>query len=284
MKKALPILLAVIMVAAISVPVYADNFVGSIEAKIAPETGVIEVPHGEGGSKAVKALIVETEDTDDIIEGVPDELQRASADELTFYVTSVAEKDEAVTPEIKEALESSEKQINAVSNVSELGGGSVSEEIDEAIKEFNDENGAAVDKNDLVVSDLFDASLVLNDEVLQKLAVGQSCAFLIKPGFAKGDFFVLLHNTEGMNWEVVKNVEWVTVDGEDYLKIIIDHLSVFALAVEKQAELPVKPDAPQAPQTDIGTDIHFLYAGIAVLCIGAAAFFFVKAGKKSKAD
>ena len=283
MKKALSIILAVVLMAAMSVSAFADNFTPSIEQKTAPEIGIVEVSDGHGGSKACSALIVTTANTDNIIQGVPGQNQ-SSSDELIFYVISVAEREAAVVPEITAALESAESQVKAVSNVGQLGGGSVSAKINEEIKAFNVANATDINADDLVVSDLFDASLVLNETTIHKLAEGQSCAFMIKPNFSKNDFFAVLHNTEGTSWEVIENVEWVTVDGEDYLKVTVDHLSAFALVVEKTVDLPVDPQGPNSPQTNNKDGYMFLFAGIAVLCVGIAVFFFVQAKKRRKAQ
>ena len=273
MKKALSILLAVVIMATMSVSVFAAPFVDSIEAKAAPE--IVKIKYGDN---YYGALIIDGQ-SGNPEEGVPLYDDNAGSSLLEFYVISAAEKSQAALPEISEKLVSAQNQIKAVSDLGKLSAG-LDKDILKVIDEFYGNTKNKIGITDLVVSDLFDASFVRDKARLEQLKEGQKARFMIKPSFTKNDFFVILHNTEGTNWEVVDEVEW-TAEGN--LIITVDKLSVFAIALEKQADLPVDPKGPDSPQTENQNSMKYLYAGVAVLCVGTAIFFFVKAKKKRTA-
>ncbi len=258
------------MMAAMSVSVFADNFVPSIEQKTAPE--VVEVKEG---SKSYGAVIIDSK-TEKTEEGVPMYNKNAGSTILEFFVISAAEKSQAVLPEIKQNVTNAENQINKATDLGKLDAG-LDKDIEKVIDEFYGNSQDKIGVADLVVSDLFDASLVRDKAKLEQVDEGQKIRFMIKPSFTKSDFFVLLHNTDGTNWEVVNDVEWTD---EGYLIVTVDKLSVFAIAVERTEDLPVDPHGPDSPQTNNKDGYKFLYAGIAVLCVGVAVFFFVKAKKR----
>ncbi len=274
MKKALSIILAVVVMTTMSLSVFAANFVDSIEAKTAPE--VIQIKEGDN---SYGVLIIDSK-TEKTVKGVPMYDKNVGDTMLEFYIVSAAEKSQAILPEISENIINAEKQIKNAANLGELADG-LDKDIKKVIDEFYGDSEDKIDITDLVVSDLFDASLVRNKSRLEQVDDGQDVRFMIKPNFTKNDFFVLLHNTEGTNWEVVNDVEWTD---EGYLIITVDSLSAFAIAVEKTADLPVDPDSPDSPQTNNEDGYNFLYAGIAVICVGTAVFFFVKAKKRRIAE
>lgn len=270
MKKALSIILAVVLMATMSVSVFAANFVDSIEAKTAPD--IVEV---KDGGKSFGALIINSQ-SEKTEEGVPMYDKNAGSTLLEFFVISAAEKSQAPLPVITENLTKAQNQIQGAADLGKLTAG-IDRDIEKVIDDFYGDSKDKIDITDLVVSDLFDASLVRDKAQLEQVKNGQKVRFMLKPSFTKNDFFVLLHNTDGTNWEVVNDVEWTD---EGYLIITVDKLSVFAFAVEKTADLPVDPDGPDSPQTNHEDGYKFLFAGIAALCVGVAVFFFVKSKKK----
>jgi len=273
MKKALSIILAVAMIATMSISVLAVDFVGSIEAKTAPE--VVKMKYG---NKSYGALIVDSQ-TGEIKEGITLYDKNAGNTLLELYIGSVAEKSEAPLKEVSDSLTNAQQQIKNADNIGKLSAG-LETKINNKIAEFFGNSSDKADISDLVVSDLFDVSIIRNKEILEQLENNQKITFTIKPSFTKNDFFMLLHNTSGTNWEVVNDVEW-TEDGN--LKVSVDSLSAFALVVEKNADLPVDPDGPTSPQTNNRDNFKFLYIGLAVICVGASAFFIIKAKKSRKA-
>jgi len=274
MKKALSIILAVAMIATMNISVLAADFVGSIEAKTAPEVVTIK-----DGGNSYAAVIIDSK-TEQIEEGVSTYDKNASSTILEFFLVSAAEKSQAVLPEITENVNNAEQQIKQATDLGALTEG-LDKDIENVIDAFYGDSKDKIGISDLVVSDLFDASLGRNKAKLEQVGDGQKVRFMIKPSFTKNDFFVLLHNTDGTNWEVVNDVEWTD---EGYLIVTVDKLSVFAIAVEKTADLPVDPDGPDSPQTNNQDNFKFLYIGLAVICVGASAFFIIKAKKNRKAQ
>ncbi|MDO4811167.1 MAG: hypothetical protein Q3985_04405 [Eubacteriales bacterium] len=270
MKKVLSLILAIVTMAAMSVSAFAVPFVDSIEVKTAPKIIEVKIDGKSYGAVIIDASTEETES------GVPMYDKSAAGTDFEFYVVSSADKEQAVLPEIAQNLTSAEEQIKNASDLGQLSVG-LDKDIQKAIDTFYGNSAGKISITDLIVSDLFDASLVEGKDHLAQLDSNQRIRFMFKPNFAKNDFFVLLHNTEGTNWEVVNDVEWTD---EGYLVVTVDSLPAFAIAMEKTADLPIDKDGPNAPQTDIGTGFNPIYAGIAVVCVGIAAFFFVKSKKK----
>ena len=270
MKKIISSLLACALLLVLCLPTIAATVVPSIEVKPAPEVVDIIVE-----DNPYAAVVIEDKDGGEQI-GVPGYKEDGGTTILEFYLISAAEKDSAILPDMTDGLNSAEEQIKAAPHVGELNEG-LEEKLDQKLDEFykGAEDRATVD--DLVVSDLFLASLVRDKALVEAVEAGKEVKFKIKPTmFTEDDFFVLLHNPEGSDWEVVESVEW-TPDG--CLLISVDALWSFAIVLEKTVAIP---DGPDGPQTDIATFFRFEYAVIAVLALGAAAVFIVNARKSRK--
>ena len=263
--------MAAILMVSLGITAFAETslFVGSIEAKTAPE--VIEITVDD---KVFAAIVIDDE-SDETVFGVPMLDENGDTTILEFVVISAAEKSEAALDVIKENITNSENQIKSVNNLGELTEG-LDKKIEAAIDVFYGDAKDKIELRDLVISDLFDASLVRDKDHLEQVAEGQKVRFMMKPNFTKNDFFVLLHNTDGTNWEVVEDVEWTE---EGNLIVTVDKLSVFAVALERTEDLPVDPNGPASPQTGDINPINFVYIGIAVLCVAVAVYFFVKSRK-----
>lgn len=273
MKKISVVLMAVILTAAMGLSAFAADFVPSIEAKTAPE--VVEI---ESEGESYGSLVIEGED-DSSVEGVPMYDENAEDTILEFYLISAAEKTKAILPQIEADLTNSQKQIAAASDLGKLDEG-LDEAIMVKIDEFYGDSDEKIGVEDLVVSDLFDASLIRDKKVMEQIESGKNVRFIISPNVTKDEFFVLLHNIGGEHWEAVNTVQW-TNDGK--LMITVNKLDVFAIAVVKNADIPIETDDPGSPQTGSGSGMNFFYAGIAVLCVGAAVVFFTLAKKKRTA-
>lgn len=274
MKRAVSIILAVAMFATMSASVFANNFVPSIEQKTAPK--VIEImvdgtPYG---------AVVMDKETEEIKEGAKLYDKNGSSTILEFITISAAEKMQVALPEIIQSITSAENQIKNVPDIGSLDA-DLGREIQKKIDDFYGDAQDKIEISSLVISDLFNASLVRDKVRIEPVEDGQKVRFIIEPNFGKDDFFVLLNNTDGTNWKVVDDVKFTD---EGYLVITTDKLSVFAIAVEKAEDLPVDPHGPNSPQTSNQDSYAFLYAGFAVLCVGVAVFFFVKSKKRSKAQ
>lgn len=251
MKKITATLLAISMLMVLFVPAFADNFVNSIEVKLAPS--IVNQKTDDGNTFA--AIILNTTDNDNkavltlngipfvIKEYVPEYTDEGNSGSLEFCITSAAEVESAILPEIKEQIKNAEEQIRKVEELGQLDEG-IGESIEAQINTFYVDSAEKIDVTDLIVSDLFSAAFVYNKESLLQLADSQKIQFMITPEFTKDDFFVLLQNVDGNHWVVINDLEWTK---EGYLVIRADKLSVFAIVREKSADLSVDSNAPIAP-------------------------------------
>lgn len=263
---------------------FAVVFSPSIEAKNAPE--IVKVKFN---GTPVAALFVD--DNGNVLDGVPSfdadaednimELVVVSySDILKTAVTGSPASDTCISAIFDGVLNAIE-QIQAVPNVADLCEG-LDEQIQNKIDEFFGDDAEKFTFDDIEVSDVFDASIIMNKAEVLHTFNGRNVRFRIKPGiFKRGDFFLLLHNTEGRDWRVENDTYW---EDEDTLVITTDRLSAFAFVVEKQPDLSVDPDDPRSPQTGNAVNTNFLYVGISAFCILAAGYCFVEAAKKAKVE
>ena len=257
------------LLAALCVPALAAVAVPSIEVKPAPEVVDFYI---EGDPDPYAAIVIKDKQGDDVI-GVPGYKENGSSTILEFYLISAAEKDSAILSDMTDGLNTAEDQIKSTNNIGNLGEG-LDEKLDQKLDDFYNGADDRATVQDLVISDLFLASLVRDKAVIEAIEEGKEVKFMIKPTlFTEDDFFALLHSEDGADWDIVENVEW-TDDG--CLVITVDTLWSFAIVLEKSVAIP---DGPDGPQTDIGTFFCFEYAVIAVLALGAAVVFAVNAQK-----
>ena len=250
MKKIAVILLTIVLIAVLNISALALDFVGSIEAKLAPQ--IVEQTAPDGTTCAVlifdpeddleKALIFTVNGEPFIVtDHVPLFSKDSGPDLLEFCVTALTE--EALLPEIREKLDNAKEQLQNVENLGELDEG-MDEAIEERITAFFGDSQNRIAPTDLVISDVFSAEFVYDKNTFVQVQADQKIQFMFKPNFTKDDFFILLYNPEGTTWEVVTDYEWTE---EGYLIVRVNQPSVFAFAVEKPVDLSVAPDAPEAP-------------------------------------
>ena len=270
MKKALVVILIASLLCCMSLTATAADFAPSVEAKTAPE--IVEIVIED---KSYGTIIINQ--TDEFVEGVPIYKKDSGNTILELYMISLAEKEQAILPEITDRLTEAEKEIKSASDLGKLDEG-LDKELKEEIDKFYGDSKDKIAVEDIVVCDLFDASLVRDKLKLEWINDGENVRFMIKTNFSQNDFFVLLHSMNEKEWEIVKDIEW-TEDGS--LLVTVDQLGVFAFAVARPADLPVDPHGPDSPQTGMTTrEAQFLYMGIAIVCVGVAVIFFVKAKRE----
>lgn len=315
MKTTFRIFVTFALLLSLCLTTVAVDFTPSVEVKLAPE--VVEVEY-EG--KPVAAELIDI-NTGDVVDGVPMYDPSFYSDDtiLEFFIIPFSELKDAALEDISEGLLDAVKQIKAAPLVTDLCEG-LEEQILRQIELYylgeayygnngndkgngkgngkgNNGNHYGNDKNgdngnhygnhkirieDLIISHVFDASFVRDRAELVHTVEGQKVRFRIKTNFKKGEFFILLHNTEGTTWRVEEDLELYD-DGT--LVVTTDHLSVFAFVIEKQPDFSVDPNGPRSPQTgSIEASPRYMYFGISVLCILAAGYLFVKAAKKAKAE
>lgn len=242
-KKLAALLLAVVLVTAISVPVMAAEFTPSVEAKPAPE---VETQTGSDGKEY--AAIIRDENGDEVA-GIP-------TGSLT--VTPVSEADEAPS-EIKEQLEAAYEQMNSVDSLTDL-----SPDLEAVIKEVSPD----ITVNDLVVRDLFDVSV--DGEFAEHLAQeGNSITIRFTLSADADGLAAILHNVKGTTWETIPN-DRITRNNDNTVDVVFDSLSPIAFLFDEKA-LSVDPNGPKSPQTgEYDSHMAIWIAGGCVVVAGAA--------------
>lgn len=268
MKRIISVLLALMMLAMLGIPAFATDFVASVEAKTAPE--LVEQTDDEGNPAAALYVNEKGEPT----EGIE---RYRKGDDAGFYLLSAAERKSAEFDRVKNRLAKTLKELAVAENPGKLDDG-MKKKLGEKIDAFyGDGDKPSVDE--LVVSDVFDASLIQKRELIS-VPDGKRVRFGIKPGFGEDSFFILLNRKENGEWDVVDDVAW-TDDG--CLLITSDSLDTFAVLVEKKPNMQLIPGGPDSPITgDEGsraTSINILYGAVAVLFAGATVCFFFRARK-----
>lgn len=242
-KKLSALLLAVVLVTALSVPAFAAEFTPSVEAKPAPE---IETQIGSDGKAYV--AIIRDKNGDEVV-GIPSG---------SLIVTPVSEADEAPA-EIKAQLKAAYAQMNSVDSLTDL-----SPDLKEVIKEVS----PGITVNDLVVRDLFDVSV--DGEFAEHLAKdGNSITIRFILSANSDGLAAILHNVKGTEWETIPN-DRITRNENNTVDVVFDSLSPIAFLFDEKA-LSVDPNGPKSPQTG-ESDSHMAIwiAGGCVVVAGAA--------------
>lgn len=252
MKKVLSLLLMVMLLFTLAVPAMPLEFVPSVQGTEAPE--IAGVTDSEGNVY------------DAIIDLNGEEIGVAEGEEIELEVTVVSEVDEAPSEEVAAALIAALEQVHEAETVADL--------VPQII-EFLENTGYEVE--DFIVSDLFDASLVKNGEVIE-VPTGATVKIRIKTDLKPGEPFFLLHNYEGNKWEIVANA---TLEGDGYVTAVLNSLSPFAIVKLGEIAEPIPGtgtgEVPPSPQT--GDSFPVIYLASALLCAGAALVLFKKAKK-----
>lgn len=261
MKKIAVVILAVALAAMMGMSVFADDlFMPSVEAKVAPELG--SVTDNEGNT--YNALIVDEQGNQT---GISTE-----GEGMVIAIVSIADSTDHAVAAISDKLKSAQSQIQNATTLADLSE-NLGTALTAMISASTVPTAAELTVEDLAVSQLFDVSLVENNAVVD-LGESKKLTYTIKTDLTSDDFFVLLHNVNGDEWEIVENV----VLGEDgTLTVTVNSLSPFALVIEKPADISVDPAGPSSPTT--GVEFNAVYAFAAVAFVALAVVFFVKAKK-----
>jgi len=249
MKKLLSVVLAVAMVMALSATAFAAEFVGSVGAESdVTAIGNVYVYNADGS--------------------VAEEFIGAK-----LVITNYADKDKSnVHDDIEAMLENAAKMI-----IDAIHLGHLTHEKAEALKELQDSTNdpaiAALSVEDFVVRDLFDVSLVKDNQIL-KLAPGQVLEFSLKTHLIPGEVFFLLHNYNGDWWEVVDDV---TLMADGTLKIKVTGTSPFAITVPSERAL-LDTKGITSPNTGVAFGAGEMFAAVVVL--GAVSVAAVKSKKR----
>jgi LPXTG-motif cell wall-anchored protein len=166
-----------------------SNFVSSVESKKAP--AVVEAT------------------TEVVVDG-----NKVTVD---VVVTAASEADDKDTHEdISEALKDAKKDLTEVKSLDELktaDGGTIKEDLEKAVDQFNKSisvpsTGTTTETkqykaDDLVVTDLFDVSLVDSNGNIIEPDEDNPVTLTFKTSFKSDDIVIVLHNKETGKWEVI---------------------------------------------------------------------------------
>jgi hypothetical protein len=166
-----------------------SNFVSSVESKEAPAV-----------EEATKEVVVDG--------------KKVTVD---VVVTAASEADDKDTHEdISEALKDAKKDLTEVKSLDELktaDGGTIKEDLEKAVDQFNKSisvpsTGTTTETkqykaDDLVVTDLFDVSLVDSNGNIIEPDEDNPVTLTFKTSFKSDDIVIVLHNKDTGKWEVI---------------------------------------------------------------------------------
>jgi LPXTG-motif cell wall-anchored protein len=166
-----------------------SNFVSSVESKEAPAV-----------EEATKEVVVDG--------------KKVTVD---VVVTAASEAEDKDTHEdISEALKEAKKDLTEVKSLDELktaDGGTIKEDLEKAVDQFNKSisvpsTGTTTETkqykaDDLVVTDLFDVSLVDSNGNIIEPDEDNPVTLTFKTSFKSDDIVIVLHNKETGKWEVI---------------------------------------------------------------------------------
>jgi nitrogen fixation protein FixH len=166
-----------------------SNFVSSVESKEAPAV-----------EEATKEVVVDG--------------KKVTVD---VVVTAASEAEDKDTHEdISEALKEAKKDLTEVKSLDELktaDGGTIKEDLEKAVDQFNKSisvpsTGTTTETKqykaeDLVVTDLFDVSLVDSNGKIIEPDADNPVTLTFKTSFKSDDIVIVLHNKDTGKWEVI---------------------------------------------------------------------------------
>lgn len=257
MKKTIRVLAAVLVVAAMSVSVCAENFTPSVEQKGAPSVVTVK----DSNQNDVVALI--QDESQNEVYGVP-------AGKL--IVTPFAEAEKAGA-EIEKMLTDAYKQITEAKTLGDL-----TTDLNDAVAKLKEEMGIKELKvEDLVVRDLIDVSLDAELKA-QYLKDGNTISVTFDLGMKADEPLLVLHNYEADKWEVIANDHVVRHENGN-VTVTFDSLSPVAFVVDGDV---YGAQAEEAPATG-DTNNAAMWIGVLVIAAGLAGVVVVLMSRKKKA-
>ena len=281
MKRFLPCVLAMALTVLITVPALA-NFTPSVENKPAPEVvkPTPDVVNPDSDDDKPEPGVVpepEVELKEDTVAIIKDSSSGALVEEVSraeLVITPASEKHSAPVQNITDNLVRAEVQITDADHLGQL-----TYEVEAALLQAKKENKIPhindVKVEDLVVRDLFDVSIVRDNQIVA-IPNGHTITFCIQTDLSDDVLHFVLRNTVNNEWEVLEEVQAMH---NGIITITVDSLGPFAILVDGAANLDVDPSAPESPQTGESVSPVFAAGAVALLC--AAAFLHNKGNKRA---
>lgn len=209
MKKTLALILVLTVILSLAaVSVSAETYKPSIEQKAAPAP-VEEKSPVEGAEDDYVAIWydsngrVKTYPNDE--DGYKPSHKTEEHPTVWFVITPAAEENTTHYEEIKEMLDGALASVKAAASVGDLCA-DIAPALEAVKAASSDPAAKECTVDDLVVTDLFDASFV-DDDSVQKLADGETMQFTVKTNLRPGDVYLVLHciDTKAGKWEVLES-------------------------------------------------------------------------------
>lgn len=249
-KKVLAVLTAAFLSLSMTTAAAASQFVPSIEAKDSPQIIQIQNLAGEW----VDAIIYDKNGN-----------EVASAYSNQLIVTPYAKKDQA-NQTIKSYLEHAYDDAKT----DDIG------QLSQGVDAYLAANGNGLTQNDLIISEVFDASLVDSlDNLLD--GSGTQVSITFKTTIKKGSFLMVMINCNILNggtWDIIpaENITW---NDDGTVTILFPHLCPILFITSSDTITPAS-DSPSSPQTS--DDLYIMKNTViygTVLAFGLAALVFM---------
>jgi len=260
MRKALSFILALLLV---TVPAFALNFVPSIEAKLSPD--LVQITDENGEPVDFVTFDEEGKPVDTVYydeDGQEVEHKLTDFDYLDLYLTSIEEISVDTIEEIKDDLYKALSQTQAMEDASELSPEIITA-LSKKIAASSDPLIRSLSVTDLVVTDLFDISLVLNGVRVIRMPDGSKIRYSVQTDYRPGDLFFILNNCEGDKWNLLREGIDYTIDENGVVTFVLESLCPFVFLgfnkeLLKPIEPPDDPNKPLSPATGEANDSSFI--------------------------
>lgn len=253
MKKLASILLALVLMAALTMSCFAAELTPSAESKEAPAVSAQETADGRQA-----AAIIYDEDGNEV-SGVPD-------GDLVITPYSWADMAEE---SIGNALKNAYSQIKNAETLDELVPG-----LETILQQYD----SSINVSDLVVRDVFDVSIygVYQDYLAED---GNTITIRFELKLQPDALLLVLHNYSGSEWEAIDDSR-VVRNADGSVDVTFDSLSPIVFVVDGGAVVEIDPNVPTSPQTGETTSYGAMAAG--VVCLAAVVLIALR--RKHAAD
>jgi nitrogen fixation protein FixH len=160
---------------------------------------------------------VESKEAPAVVEATKEVVVDGKKVTVDVVVTAASEAEDKDTHEdISEALKEAKKDLTEVKSLDELktaDGGTIKEDLEKAVDQFNKSisvpsTGTTTETKqykaeDLVVTDLFDVSLVDSNGKIIEPDADNPVTLTFKTSFKSDDIVIVLHNKDTGKWEVI---------------------------------------------------------------------------------
>jgi len=210
-----------------------SNFTPSVSGKPAPDV----IPP-KGAEEGIIARIYDEEDK--LVSEVPDE--------GWLVITPVSRRDTAEDKEVRERLEWAYNQIQTTPRLGDLddeAGDGIGDEIDKVLDKtgFDD-----LDSDDMIVRDLFDATLYGTEYVDALNDDGHYIEITFDLKVDDDDPLVILITNDNKTWQVLDPDNY-TINADGSVTMFLEELGTLAVLVDSEKQTADKESGTKSPKT-----------------------------------